>query len=287
MAVRRTPRIEERPYYPPTGPVQGKSFWDKMGPILTVVLVVGSFAVGSMWTKIKFLEQGAPSGGNTAAQAQQAAAGGQQPAATQVTTQQLKDIFNKKVIKFGNANSKNLIVEFADPSCPYCHVAGGLNPELNNQIGPQFKLVADGGDYVAPVLEIKKLVDSGNAGFAWVFTPGHGNGEVGARALYCAYDEGKFWQAHDLLMTSKGYDLMNTTVKNDMSQVDKVIAFVAPAVNSSKFVSCMKNDTYKTRMGEETTLASSYGVQGTPGFFVNTTRFDGAYNWTDMKSAVK
>ena len=261
---------------------QKKSFWDKMGPVLMVVLIVASFAIGSMWTKIKYLEQGLPAAGTQQGEQVQ-----QQPQQPDVKIAQIKDLFNKNVVKFGKANAKNLFVEIADPSCPYCHVASGKNPELNSQVGEQFKLVADGGTYVAPEPEMRKLVESGKAGMVWIYTPGHGNGELATKALYCAFDEGRFWEVHDILMTNKGYDFVNNIAKNDIANADKVIEFVRTAISSGSFKDCLKNDKYKDRLAEETTLASTFGVQGTPGFFVNETRFGGAYNWNDMKSAVK
>ena len=72
-----------------------------------------------------------------------------------------------------------------------------------------------------------------------------------------------------------------------MANADKMIDFVASAISSSSFKDCLKSDKYKARLAEETALAGQFGVQGTPGFFVNETRFGGAYNWNDMKSAVK
>ena len=52
---------------------------------------------------------------------------------------------------FGKKDSKILFVEFSDPSCPFCHVAAGKNPELNKQAGAQFTMEKDGGTYVPPV----------------------------------------------------------------------------------------------------------------------------------------
>src|SRR3989338_7509327 len=140
--------------------------------ILWILLIIASFLLGSLYTKVKYLEKGGTPTTTTTTQ-QQA------PTKAVVTLDQVKDAFNKRIIKFGNADSKLVLIEVADPSCPYCHVAAGLNPELNKQIGDRFTLVADGGNYVAPVPEMKKLVDADKASFAWLYTPGHGNGEMG------------------------------------------------------------------------------------------------------------
>lgn len=246
--------------------------------VLVLLVLVGglAFGLGAMWSKLQTLGQTAPQAG----QAQQVA---QAPAVPKVDINTIKGLWDKNVIKFGDANKNNLLVEVADPSCPYCHAAAGLNPELSNQIGPQFKLVADGGTYVAPVPEMKKLVDSGDAAVVWIYTPGHGNGEMGTKALYCAYDQGKFWEAHDKLMTNKGYELLNNTVKNDKTKSQELADFLG----MKNLKDCLDSGKYDSRLAEDTKLASSLGVSGTPGFFVNETNFAGAYSWNDMKSAVK
>ncbi len=253
--------------------------WKKLltGALIVAVMfgAIG-FVVGAMWSKLKTLGQ------TPQPQAQQ-----QQAAAPKIDIKTIKGLWDKNVIKFGDAGEKNLLVEVADPSCPYCHVAAGLNPELSGQIGPQFKLVADGGTYVAPVLEMKKLVDSGKAAFVWVYTSGHGNGEMGTKAMYCAYDQGKFWEVHDKLMTNKGYALLNDTVKNDKSKSQELAEFLKGAADTGKLKECLDSGKYDTRIAEDSKLASSLGVSGTPGFFVNETNFAGAYSWTDMKSALK
>jgi protein-disulfide isomerase len=92
---------------------------------------------------------------------------------------------------FGKKDSKVLFVEFSDPSCPFCHVASGKNPELNKQAGAQFTMEKDGGTYVPPVPEMKKLVDSGKAAYVWLYANGHGNGELATKALVLCEGKGK------------------------------------------------------------------------------------------------
>jgi len=214
---------------------------------------------------------------------QQAAA----PQAPKVTLDTIKALFNNKNLVLGDKNSKNLLVEVADPSCPFCHIAGGHNPELNKQSGPRFTLVADGGSYVAPVPEMKKLVDAGKAAFVYIYTPGHGNGEMGTKALYCANEQGKFWQVHDKLMGSDGYNLLNNQVKNDKSKSADLANFLAGTVDTNLLKACLDSGKYDAKLQEDIQTATKLGVQGTPGFFINTQNFAGAYSWKDMESAVK
>lgn len=229
---------------------------------------------------------------NTGTQAQPQAsaqpAAAAQPQAPTVTLDTIKALFNNdKNLVFGDKNSKNLLVEVADPSCPYCHVAGGHNAELNKQIGPQFTLVSDGGTYIAPVPEMKKLVDQGKAAFIYIYTPGHGNGEIATKALYCAHEKDKFWPVHDKLMTSEGYDLINNEVKNDKSKSQIMANFLSDVFNVNDMKTCLESGKYDTKLTEDTSTARSLGINGTPGFFINTTNFAGAYSWKDMQSSVQ
>ena len=213
-------------------------------------------------------------------------AGSQQPTDPTITMDQVKGLFDGKNITFGKQDAKVVFVEFSDPSCPFCHVASGKNAPLNKQIGTQFTLVADGGAYVAPVPEMKKLVDAGKASFVWVSTNGHGSGEMGAKALYCANEKKKFWEVHDLLMSEAGYTMMNTDVKNDKTKAGVVADFLKSAVSASDMKSCLESGKYDSRIADDTTTAITFGLSGTPKFLINTEQFKGAYSFTDMQPSV-
>ena len=262
------------------------AFYKNYSVVLYILLLVAAFFLGSFTTKISYLEKNAkPADTTAAAQPQQQP--GAQPAAVKVELSAIKSIFNSRdVIKFGAANKKVLLVEVADPSCTFCQAAAGKNPELSKQMGAQFTLVSDGGTYVSPVQEMKKLVDAGQASFAYIYQNGHGNGEMAMKALYCANEQGKFWDAHDKLNTNEGYNLINNDVKNDKTASGKLSDFLADVVDSNALKSCLNSGKYDSYLAKDQKLAASLGVNGTPGFFVNATNFAGAYNWNDMKSAV-
>ena len=263
-----------------------KKFWsDKMSMVLMGLVVVMAFGMGIMWNKVNSLEKSGVTATGTGTEAGQQAAQ-QQPQQVAVTMDQIKALFSKDAVVFGKTNSKLLFVEVSDPSCPYCHIAAGKNPELNAQVGERFKMVADGGTYQAPVVEMKKLVDQGKAAMVWIYQNGHGNGEMASKALYCANEKGKYWEAHDLLMSAKGYDLINNTIKNDKTKSGELAAFLATAVNTSDMKTCLDSGKYDAKLQSDQALAGSLGVTGTPGFFVNTTNFAGAYSFADMKTAV-
>jgi protein-disulfide isomerase len=257
---------------------------EKFVPVLILASIVLAFVVGMLWEKVSVLEKGSATGST---KANAGTADTQQTGGAQaITLDQVKTGFKNAMIKFGDDKRKVLFIEIADPSCPYCSIAAGKNPELNKQAGTQFTLESDGGKYKAPGVEIKKLVDSGKASFAYIYTPGHGNGELGTQALYCAFEKGKFWEVYDLVMSAKGYDLLNNTVKNDKTKIQTVVDFLAPAMNANDMKSCLTSEKYAKQLTTDTNTAQSLGVQGTPGFFINEKLFGGAYSFVDMQSTV-
>lgn len=249
--------------------------------LMVIALVVGAYFIGVYKTETQYLKKGqaavpATAPTNTA----------QQPTTpSTIDLAKIQDKFDGKHITYGDKNAKLVITEISDPSCPFCHIAGGLHPELNNQ-SPQFKMKADGGTYEPPVPEIRKLVSEGKASFIFLYAPGHGNGEVGTEAMYCAYEQGKFWEAHDKLMSKAGYDLLNNVVKNDLAQSNKLVALIGNSLDSKKLQSCLDSKKYATQPSEDTSFVQGMGFGATPTFFVNSTVVEGAQSWSSFQPTV-
>ncbi|MBP9670034.1 DsbA family protein [Candidatus Woesebacteria bacterium] len=243
--------------------------------LMVILLVVGAYFLGVYKTKTEYLEKGVA---NTVAQDPNAG----QPVPQPIDMKKIETLFaDKDNMVLGSRDAKIKFVEFSDTSCPFCHVAGGHNPELSTQMNPRFTPVSDGGTYVPPVLEIKKLIDEGKAALLWLYTPGHGNGELGTLALYCANEQGKFWEAHDKLMNNEGYALVNDKVKNDRSKTGDVSSFLKGVLDSNKLKSCMDSKKYEARVAGDPQIASSFGYGATPTFFINDKVVEGAASWTD------
>ena len=246
------------------------SSFEKFVPLLSIAVIALVFVVGVMWQKINNLEKGVK--GTTTQQAQ----------ATNVPVKldQIKELFSKDLIKFGDANAKVLFVEVSDPSCPYCHIAAGTNKELIKQYYKD-------QEYLAPEPEMRRLVEEGKASFVYIYMSGHGNGEMGMKALYCAYEQGKFWETHDILFTSAGYTLMNETIKNDTTQSQKLADFLKKAVDTTRLKECLDSGKYDARLASDAQISASLGVTGTPGFYINTSNFPGAYGYDQMKPVIE
>lgn len=252
--------------------------------LLVTILVTGVYLVYKMNTyddRLKSLEKKIETGATNVA--------AQQDQNNPVDIAKVKALFKKGNITFGDAKAKLLIAEFADPSCPFCNVAAGVSPEIAESMDPQgkrFFWVSNGGSYVPPVQEIKKLVDDGKASYVNLYANGHGAGEIAAQALYCSYEQGKFWEAHGLLYSKAGYDLINNEVKNDKANISKIVAFLGDAMDSAKIDSCLTSAKYEKKIAEDMTTVQDIGFSGTPMYIVNTQKFPGAYSFTDMKPAI-
>jgi len=261
----------------------------KTSAIIVFLVAVASFLGGISFTQWQYQKGGAKKVEPTPSPAT--------PKTQGVSQEKIKEAFGKSFIKFGNADSKLVILEISDPSCPYCHVAAGLNGELNKEMDKSrgtktFTLVRDGGSYVAPGPEIKKLVNNKEASFAYLYFPGHGNGEMGTKALYCAFREGKYWEVHDKLMTNEGYQILNNSVRNERSKAGELARFLKPVFDPEKMEACLKKNEDDKQLEIEKNISqelmvSASGGAGTPGFFINTTFFGGAYNFGYMEAAIK
>lgn len=251
---------------------------------LVGLLVVAAFLVGSLWTKVRMLESG---GGETKNQVSTKETGEvageaaqQAPQKAQPTLDQVKALFKEGNIMFGDASRKVLFVEFTDPSCPWCQVATGKNPEIARQaLGARYE------GYIAAVPEMRKLVETGQAGYVWFYRRGHGNGDLAAQLFYCANDYGQFWNVHDRLMTNEGYNIMNGSGA-DTDQLTGLMALLNDVENNGQIQKCVEEGRYEEKLAQDMTTGDQMGAGGTPHFIMNTTVFAGAASYGDMKAEI-
>ncbi|MCS7130300.1 MAG: DsbA family protein [Archaeoglobaceae archaeon] len=138
----------------------------------------------------------------------------------------------------GAEKPKVTIVEFSDYACPYCaRFALEVEKKLMENYGNVVKLV------------FRDLPVHGNISYK------------AAMAANCAREQGKFWEYHYLLFERQ----------NEWYQNDTLLYKYAEdlGLNVAQFKECLDSEKYRGEVEKDAMDAQSYGVTGTPTFFIN------------------
>jgi len=142
----------------------------------------------------------------------------------------------------GNPNAVVTLEEFGDFQCPSC---GSYHPELK-------KIEAEFGDKLKVIFRELPLL------------PMHEHALMAAQAAEAAGLQGKFWEMHDLLYENQA---------KWVDQKDLVPVFVDYAkqigINPDQFMKDLSGETVTARIFQDGKRAHSFGLKGTPSFFVN------------------
>jgi protein-disulfide isomerase len=144
----------------------------------------------------------------------------------------------------GSTSPTLTIVEFLDFECPYCEAA--FQPVREGVLAHQ--------DKVKLVVRNFPLEDI------------HPGATHAAYAGYCAQEQGKFWEYHDKLYLNQ-----TTFTDNDLLNFAKQVGLDLP-----KFNACIGSDRAKNAVEHDQAVGLSAGVEGTPTFFFNGVKIQGA-----------
>ncbi len=154
----------------------------------------------------------------------------------------------------GPAEAPVTVVEYGDFECPYCGKAESVVREL--------------------------LADFGDVRYVWRHLPlsdVHPNAELAAEASEAAAAQGAFWDMHDLLLDHQG-----ELRPRDLDAYAKQLS-----LDSERFREDLQRHLHAPRIEEDVDSADVSGVTGTPTFFVNERRHDGAYDIDTLSAAVR
>jgi protein-disulfide isomerase len=135
------------------------------------------------------------------------------------------------------------VVEFADFQCPYCRANAGLADTLLAEFPDELQFVFK----------------------HYPLTRKHENAEPAARASVAAAKQGKFWEMHDRLFSS------GRLGPEDLREHAQAVG-----LNMKVFDRSMSSPVLGIVVKRDRALARDLGVSGTPTFFVNGKRVDGA-----------
>ena len=154
----------------------------------------------------------------------------------------------------GSPSAKVTIVEYGDFGCTTCR---GWE-----QAGVLKQLVASYGDQVHFVWRDDPIITA--------------QSPQAAEAGQCAYDQGKFWQYHDLLY-AKAPALSSSDLKSYAAQL---------GLNTAQFDQCLDSSQDKAKIDQSMAEARGYGFIGTPSFIVNGQKVIGPASFAQLKSMI-
>jgi len=156
---------------------------------------------------------------------------------------------------WGPADAPVTIVEFSDFQCPYC-------ARFVTQTLPQIKQTYEGKvRFVFRDFPLSQI---------------HENAEKAAEAAGCASDQGKFWEYHDKLFSSQSA-LDVASLKSYASQL---------GLDTATFDQCLDSSKYAQEVQKDLQDGTSYGVDGTPAFFVNGLLVVGAQPFASFQEVI-
>jgi len=145
----------------------------------------------------------------------------------------------------GPDNAPVKLVLFSDFECPYCLHFGDTLMEI----------VEDYGDKVQLVFRQFPL------------TSIHPNAQRAAEASLCARDQGRFWEAHDILFENQ----RTLTEENILKQMESL------DLDREKFRECLSSGRHKAEIREDIRAGAAAGADSTPTLFINGIYLGGGY----------
>ncbi len=226
-------------------------------PVLVALLIVAAFLLGSLFTKVSYLEKGATSSTGQSATATVP----NQPAqpAQQAPAGKIKPVTDKDHIR-GNKNAKVTIVEYSDLECPFCQ---RFHPTMK-------EILQTYGDKVN-----------------WVYRhfplSFHANAQKESEATECVAELGgndAFWNYVDKIFE-------RTTANGTGFALDKLGPLAAEVgVSQAQFQNCLDSGKYTKLVQDQIADGTSAGVSGTPSTFVNGQLVVGAQPFSAFKTII-
>ncbi|MFW5690993.1 MAG: DsbA family protein [Chloroflexota bacterium] len=155
----------------------------------------------------------------------------------------------------GAAQAPVTLVEYADFECPHCGRAHPILKTLVSVLGNDLRFVYR----------------------HFPLSKGHPHAQQAAEAAEAAGAQGRFWEMHDLLF------------KNQRALKTGHLEHYARelALDVERFIDELQRDVHAGRVRDDFNSGVRSGVNGTPSFFINGKRYDGAYDYDSLLEAIQ
>ena len=148
------------------------------------------------------------------------------------------------------------IIQFSDFQCPFSKRYFDETEQL---------ILSNYGDQVSYVFRDFPL------------TSIHPQAQKAAEAAQCAFDQGKYWEYHDMLFQNQG-----------ALDVDSLKSYAtALGLDETAFNLCMDSGKYAEEVAKDIADGRSYGVLGSPTFFINGRKVVGALPYDTFQMVIE
>ncbi len=106
---------------------------------------------------------------------------------------------------------------------------------------------------------------------------------MAAEALYCAGEQGKFWEMHDW----EYRNARRLTGETDLVAVLVSQAAAELGLDGTALETCLREDRYRPRLEKIMEDALARGVQGTPSFLINERGVEGAAPFETFRQIIE
>jgi len=161
----------------------------------------------------------------------------------------------------GNPDANVTIIEFACLQCPYSKAAEPVVRQVLDAYGGKVNLV-----------------------FFFFPLPQHLHGQLATRADYCAGEQGKFWEYHDLLFSMQ--DQFGNNVTDSEATTNMNAAAGLLNLDMEKFTSCVNSGAAYQKVLSDMELGNRLGLKGTPTFFIGGQELVGPQTFDTFKSVL-
>ena len=155
----------------------------------------------------------------------------------------------------GPADAPLTLMEYGDYQCPYCGAAYPVVKRLQKKLGKKLRFVFRN----------------------FPMTQAHPYALIAAEAAEAASLQGKFWEMHDLLFEQQAF------------LEPEMIPLWAKRIglDLNKFENDTRQGVVENRIKEDRQSGIRSGVNGTPTFYINGTRYDGSPDYDSMLAALE
>ena len=157
----------------------------------------------------------------------------------------------------GSEDAPVTIVEFSDFQCPFC---ARWYAETKGQLEEQY-------------------INTGKVKLVYMHYPlnFHPEAVPAALASECAYEQGKFWEYHDLIFENPG-SLGTASYKRWAGDL---------GLDQEQFDECYDSGKYDAEVKADLSEGQNAGIRGTPGFLVNGRLISGAQPFAVFRDAIE